>query len=87
MYINQRTSAVFDSYEKNWVFVMISVYPGQIIVRRCRNFSAAIFSDCINVINVKRCLIVLLIELYLFIPLSVIFTIIASQGYSSLKQF
>ena len=43
-----------------------------------------IYSDAINEINVKVCLMVLLSELYLFIPLSVIFTIF--QGYSNVKQ-
>ena len=35
-----------------------------------RNFNTEIFSKTINVINVKLCMTVLLIELYLFIPLS-----------------
>ena len=34
------------------------------------NFNIWIFSDTINVINVKLCMMVLFIELYLFIPLS-----------------
>ena len=45
----------------------------------------AIFSDAINVINVKLYVSILLIELYLFIPLSATFTIF--QGHSSVKQF
>ena len=36
-------------------------------------------------LNVKLCLMVLLIELYLFIPLSVTLTIF--QGHKSVKQF
>ena len=33
------------------------------------NFEIGIFSDSINAINVKLCMVVLLIELYLFVPL------------------
>ena len=33
------------------------------------NFNTVIYSDAINVIKVKHCMLVLLIELYLFIPL------------------
>ena len=32
------------------------------------NFEIGIFSDSINAINVKLCMVVLLIELYLFTP-------------------
>ena len=39
------------------------------------NFNIGILSDSTNVINVKLCMMVLLIELYLFIPLSVTLTI------------
>ena len=39
------------------------------------NFNVGIYSDTINVINVTLCMVVLLIELYLFIPLSVTLTI------------
>ena len=49
------------------------------------NFKIGIFSDIINVINVKLCMMVLLIELYLFIPLSITLTIF--QGHSTVKQF
>ena len=46
-----------------------------------KNFNTGIFSDTINVIKVKLCvmLLVLLIELYLFIPLSVTAHITWSQ--------
>ena len=50
-----------------------------------KNFNIGIFSDTINVINVKFCVMVLLIELYLFIPLSVSWTI--CQGHGNIKQF
>ena len=35
-----------------------------------KTLKIGVFSDTMNVINVKRCMMVLLIELYLFIPLS-----------------
>ena len=44
---------------------------GQVIVQHNENFNIGIFSDTLNGINVKLCMIVLLIELYLFVPLSV----------------
>ena len=44
-----------------------------------KNFNAVIFSDTINVINVKLCMMVLLSELYLFISLSVIFDHISTS--------
>ena len=49
------------------------------------NFNMGIFSDTINVINVKVCMMVVLTELYPFIPLSV--TFIVFQDHSSDKQF
>ena len=36
-----------------------------------KRFNNAIFSDSVNVINVKLCMIILLIELFLVTPLSV----------------
>ena len=56
---------------------MIGVGPAE-------NFNVAIFSDTVNVINVKLCMMVLLTELYMFMPLSVAFTIF--QGHRSVKQ-
>ena len=50
-----------------------------------KNFNIETFSDTIDVKNVKLCIMILLIELYLFIPLSVTLTFL--QGYSSVKQF
>ena len=49
------------------------------------NFNIGIYSDTINVINVKLCMMVLLIEFYLFISLSMTMTIF--QGHSGIKQF
>ena len=43
------------------------------------------FSNAINMINVKLCMMVVLTELYLFIPHSM--TLIVVQGHSSVKQF
>ena len=50
-----------------------------------QNFNIVIFSDTINVLNVKLCMMVELIEFYPFIPLSV--TLMVFQGHSSVKQF
>ena len=52
-----------------------------------KNFNTAIFSDNFNLkkFNVKRCIIVILSELYTFILLSV--TIIEFQGHSSVDHF
>ena len=49
------------------------------------NFNTGIFSEKINVINVKLCMKALHIELYLFITLSVSLTLF--QGHCSVKQF
>ena len=48
------------------------------------NFNFGIYSDIIIVVNVNLCMMVLLIEVYLFIPLSVTLTIF--QGHSNVKQ-
>ena len=48
------------------------------------SFNIGIYSDTINVKNVKLCMMVLLVELYLFIPLSVTLTIF--QGHSNVEQ-
>ena len=50
-----------------------------------KNCYIGIYSDTMYVINVEVCMMVLLIELYLFIPLSVTLTIF--QGNSTFKQF
>ena len=49
------------------------------------NFNTGIFSDTIDVINVKLCMMALHIELYLFGTFLVTFTLF--QGHSSVKQF
>ena len=50
-----------------------------------KHFNVAIFTDTINTMNVKVCVMVVLTELYLFILLSV--TLIVYQGNSSVKRF
>ena len=50
-----------------------------------RNFNIGIYLDTINVINVKLCVMAVLFQFYLFIPLSVILTIF--QGHSNVEQF
>ena len=56
-----------------------------------KNRNVAIFSDNINVINVKLCMILLLIELYPFVPLSVTLAIFQGQmkkgNVVKVKQF
>ena len=47
------------------------------------NFKTGIFSDTLIAVNVKLCKMVLLVELYLFTPLSVTLTIL--QGHSNVK--
>ena len=50
-----------------------------------KNFHTGIFSDTINVINVKLCMMVLHIEHYLFITRSMTLTLFHS--HSSVEQF
>ena len=49
------------------------------------NFNPGILSDTINVTKVKLCMVVVHVEFYLLITLSVTFTLF--QGHSSVKQF
>ena len=49
-----------------------------------RNFNIGIYSDTVNVINVKLCMMILLIELYLFTPFSMTLTIF--QHHSSVEH-
>ena len=46
-----------------------------------QELNIGIFSDTINVVNVKLCMMILLIELHLFIPPSMTLTIF--QGHST----
>ena len=58
---------------------MISVKPAG------RPANDAIFLDTINMINIKLCITVVLIELYQYIRCSV--TLIVFQGHCSVKRF
>ena len=49
------------------------------------NFNIGIYSDTILVVYVKLCVMVLLVELYLFMTLSAVLTIF--QGHSNVVQF
>ena len=54
------------------------------------NFNIGIFSDTRNLINVNVCMMVLLIELYLFIPLSstsTVFQIAMSNSFNGKKYY
>ena len=54
-----------------WVYVIISVRPASWpSVWHGKNFNVAIFSGTMNVVDVKLCMMVLLIEHHPFIPLS-----------------
>ena len=61
------------------------MFFGQSSVWLVENFQIGIFSDTINATNVKLCMILLLIDLCLFIPLSITLTIF--EGHSSVKEF
>ena len=50
-----------------------------------KNVNTGIYSDTIKVINVKLCMMTLLIELYLFISLSV--SVAIFQGHRNAEQF
>ena len=61
---------------------MFSLGP---VSRLVENIYIEIYSDTVYVIDIKLCLMALLFELYLFIPLSVTLTIF--QGRSNVKEF
>ena len=65
--------------------VMVSVKPVGRLSVIGKTVNVAIFSDTVKIINVKHCLMVGLILLYPFIPLSV--TLITVQSHTSVKQF
>ena len=56
-----------------------------ILSRLVENVHIMIYSDTINVKNFKFCIMILLIELYLFTPLSLTLTI--SQSHNNVEQF
>ena len=72
----------FDSHEK-CEYVTISVRPAGRLYVCDKNFNVAIFLDTIYITNAKLCMIVLLIELYPFIPLSVTLIVIQSHRVSN----
>ena len=57
-----KSSFVFDSQKKN-VSVMTSVWPGGPVSVHDRNYHIAIFSDTVNMINTKFCMMVIFIAL------------------------
>ena len=63
---------------------MISMFLVGQVSGFVQNFSTGIFSNIINVINVKICTMVLHTEIYLFVKLSV--TLFLFQGHSSVNQ-
>ena len=63
------------------VNVMISVWLDSQVSMCGKNLNIAIFSDTTNIINVKLGMIVVLVELHPFIPLSV--ALFVFQGHSS----
>ena len=62
---------------------MISIKPAGQLSECGKNLNIAIFCDTINIINVKFCMMIVLIELYPFIPLSA--TFIAFEVHSNVK--
>ena len=60
------------THMKNCKSIMVSIRPAACWLSGvAKKINIVIFSDTINVINVKLCMMLLLIDLYLFIPLSV----------------
>ena len=76
-------TSLFDSHEK-CVYVVISVGPAA-RVWRGKNVKVAIFLDTIHMMNVQLCMIVLLSELYTFIPLTVTLNIFQSHSTVSVN--
>ena len=62
---------VIDSHGKceSYVMISVTVRPSGRVSVCGKNFKVEIFLDTINMINVKLCMIVVLIELNPFIPL------------------
>ena len=63
---------------------MISVGPASHVSVCGKDINVVIFLDTINMISVKLCMMVELIDLYPFISLSV--TLIVFQGHSSVTE-
>lgn len=69
----------FLTHECRRVFVMTSVGLGM------AKTDIVILLDTMNVLNVKLCMITILTELYLYVPLLVTFT--TFQGHNSIRHF
>ena len=69
---------------KNVSYVVISVILASQTSVCGKNFNVAIFLDTVYMLNVKLCMIIVVIELYPFIPLPVTLTL---QGQSCVKLF
>ena len=63
---------------------MINMFSVGQVSGLVKNFIIGIYSDTMTVVNIKLCMMVLLIKLYLFIPLSM--TLAIFQGLDSIKQ-
>ena len=61
--------------------VMVSVKPVGRLSVIGKTVNVAIFSDTVKIINVKHCLMALLVELYLFVPFNDLGHISMSQQY------
>ena len=70
---------------KMWVSVMISVRLAGPLSICGIHFDVGIFSDTTDVVNIKLCIMVVLIEVYPFIPLSV--TLIVFQRHRASDSF
>ena len=83
--IKKKNSAQYDLCNSSvYSREIISMFFVNQVSGFVKNFNIGIYSDTINVINIKHCLMVLLIKLYLFIPLSVTLTI--CKGHSSVNS-
>ena len=69
------------------VYIIISVRPAGRVSVRGKNLNVANLSDTKNMINVKLCLMIVLIELYPFIPLSVNFIVFHGHGSFEIFMF
>ena len=80
-FVHVLNHAIFFDLHEECVHVMISVGPAGLLSACGKNFNVAIFSDTVNVINVKLCMLVELIELYQLIAFAV--TLIVFQSHLS----
>ena len=83
-YVLEKDCAKYDLCGSVMYSREITVCVGQ-VSGLVKNFNTGIYTDTINVVNVKPCMMVLLMELYLFLAFSVTLTIY--QGHSNVKHF